>query len=104
MELSRNKAILQQRETEGFWKEIRLEYESGIRLFNTMIKMKNISCEEFYLNQSKYKHRKISITQFLESYINLKRVYEEYLHYKYTLLKQKDILNIVFEPIHLKDI
>jgi len=64
----------------------------------------NISCEEFYLNQSKYKHRKISITQFLESYINLKRVYEEYLHYKYTLLKQKDILNIVFEPIHLKDI
>lgn len=96
-ELSRNKALLQQEKMEEFWKEIKLEYESGIKLFNMVTNIKNISYQEFYLNQSKYSYRKIAITQFLESYVHLKDAYAEFLNYKYALFKQRDILKIVSE-------
>lgn len=96
-DLSREKALLQQEKMEEFWKEIKVEYENSIKLFNTVMSIKDVSYQEFYLNQKKYNHTKITITQFSESYVQLKKSYSEFLYYKYTLLKQRDILKVVFE-------
>src|SRR5690606_23319047 len=96
-ELSRKKAFVQEEKMEEFWKEIKMEYENSINLFNTVMNIKHVSYREFYLNQIKYNHGKITITQFLESYGQLKKSYSEFLYYKYTLLKQRDILRTIFE-------
>lgn len=95
--LSINKSKLELQETVAFWNEIKMEYESGISLFYTLSKVKDLSYKESCLNQSKYNHQTIPVTQFVESNVNFINYYREYLFYKMTLLKQRDILQKVLD-------
>lgn len=98
-ELFLNQSKLQIIETEAFWKEISLEYNNGLKFFYTISKIKNISYKEFYLKKSLYESNKLTITEFLKSYNDLNLSCKEYLHVKYNLLKQRDVLKLVFEHI-----
>ncbi|KUJ60633.1 hypothetical protein AR687_16520 [Flavobacteriaceae bacterium CRH] len=94
-ELSSNKSKLELQQADTFWKEIRLDYENALSLYNNLKIIKDLSYWELCMNQKKYNNRTIPLTQLLESGVRFANYYKEYLYYRNNLYKRRDILQIV---------
>ncbi|WP_334124134.1 TolC family protein [Empedobacter brevis] len=93
--ITKNERILENTKSKKYYSNLVENYNNSLATFEKLETKREILNEIYELNKVKYNYDKITILNLLQSYIELRFVDEEWLNLKYTIAKNRFILNFV---------